>query len=269
MSSNPNKQIFIILGIFLLLILISVFIGRRQNMFNLAQGTRTKSVNPIITLNPTPPIPISTYTNSAGFFIAYASTGNNVAVCNPDNSTTFILQPRKVFQDGNKIYLSFPTTAVRVDKVTSNGYVVPASCSVKTTDINLLENGWDEYGTSSGEPQLTMYPEAIKFIYKTITSDADIVSLSQQVFGNGCTNFIKQPISSEPNVYSIRVSDKNGMSGVGGESKCGTNYGYDFYYSVKNNVAVAGNMLQNCPLPQVDVSGGVRRSCGAEIVFSK
>ena len=246
--------------LFILLPFVGFYLGMKyqektgNNSASNISLTSTTSKNykfsPTPTLQPLIPTPLPRgkivyYKNSAGFQVAYMdpapNTYNAWNSCKNKQATK-----RKVFEDSNKIFISWEMTPV-----VTNG----TKCNLEETTLNLLENGWDDSVSK-------LYADATYYMYKIINNDNDISELIKESFGQNCKyTFTKQPLGN--GVYSITLEQDANQS-IG----CMLNYNYDFYYSSKDKVAVVGNKIQNC-WPEGGEMNGVDGygECRAKIIF--
>lgn len=255
---------YLIIAVVLLIVVIGVFLlGKSSTKSYTQQVTSTPRVvqKNVVTKSPSPsPSPeLATYANLAGFSIIYGKTNNSTSSSCSNGKPTDGTASLKVFEDSssNTIYIG---KDVEVESPT------PSTCNVVPNSLSLIKNGWDN---GNPPPDNISYPEAIKYQYKHISSDADLVSLSQSRYGNGCSTIQKTPIPNQSGVYSIRISDKNGSNSMDGG--CVTNFIYDFFYSSQNNIAVIGNDRQNCDysslLNTLHIPSAVGYGCEAQITF--
>lgn len=298
-QTKSKQSMYFILVLFLLIIvgLGGFWLGKNSNNYNTSVSTQAKrtltQVQPTQSISKASTAPYSphpepsyakdfptlepdrilptgtiTYTNPAGFSLVYAAGEYTVACANNKFTYNDFVQQRKVFEDGDTIYLAFPATAIETEiiKTTPSLNYPKTKCRMQTTDLNLIKNGWSEVRDSK-PPFNSRYPDTIMYSYRKVSTDSDLISLAQQKFGSGCVKVNKTPVNGHPDIFSIKTSDAEGKDDAG--SKCwSTGSAYDFYYSVKNKVAVLGNGVQNCPYPEISVANGVGHGCRTQIVFN-
>jgi hypothetical protein len=202
---------------------------------------------------PTPVSNLATYKNPAGFSIIYPKEETNNGACNPDGSAKEIKSKHIILEDGNTVYISFPTVAVikyKQDGDSTSG----TTCTVQNVDINLQKNSWDKNHLG-----------AERYTYSRINSDADLIALSESVFGKECATIGKQAITGKDGVFKIVPGNDEEKSGHG--LVCYNDFESDFFYSETNKVAVVGNIWQVCTKSQVKVANGFGSGCGAQITF--
>ena len=261
--SNKWLKIATIVIVLLFLLAGTYLLGRNSTKSSTQQATSTPRVvqKSVLTISPSPsPTPeLETYTNSAGFSIIYGKT-NTIAYSSCSNGEPTVGTASLKVLDGSPSNVVYIGKDVEIESSTS------FTCKAVPNSLGLIKNGWDNGNPS---PNNISYPEAIKYQYKHISSDADLVSLSQSRYGNGCSTIQKTPIPNQSGVYSIKISDKNGSNSMDGG--CGTNFIYDFFYSSNNNVAVIGNDRQNCDysslLNTLHIPNAVGYGCEAQIIF--
>ncbi len=257
----------------LLILLMTVFLGSTAGYYYATSQTTnanaeivltpptppTENTNPQPTL--TPVINYNTYLNNIyGFTIFYPSLALNAVNCNKDMTPSFGMSPTRVFEDNDNstFYISFAKTALVSNTSVPGQGLVPSKCTVQNVDINLLRNQYSLTGHKENTPLLTAL--AIRYTYKRVLNDSDLRDLAGSVYGKSCGYIKKKMLNLNQGLYKIEVVDEYGSNT--NPASCYTNYSYDFYYSVKNQVAITGNIMQNCSWPLVD-----GQYCGTKIEF--
>jgi hypothetical protein len=252
----------LIVGLLILLIGLFIFVLNNSKNPNLAEETSLSST-PTPTSIPTftPANTLTTYKNPAGFSIVYPKEDTNYnGPCNPDSSRRKSTDKHTIFEDGKSIYISFPTTSVVKLKTDPIKGVVPYMCTMQNIDINLLEgDGWVELPGAS-----VVKPDAIKYTYSYINSDSDLIALAESVLGKSCSIISQKVPTGQDGVFKIvPTGDYPGFE----TELCAGEFKRDFFYSVKNKVAVVGNLFQECTKSQVKIANGFGNGCGAQVTF--
>lgn len=261
-----KRKIFLIPAIIILFsffIFLSLFLDSKKNI---TLGNPPSTVSETLpTLTPTPAIKLQAYKNPAGFSIVYADTIGNWT-CNSDGTKNYAASTSKIFDDGNTLFIAPATTAVYKQKTDNTGQLVPDTCKDTSVDINLLKNGWVSWVQNNGDNYMS-YPTHVKYVYKHVDNDNDLISFAESTIGKDCTAIDKVPVNGQDSVFQIKPYNKNGKTGVGSGIACYMDYGFDFYYSTKYNVAIEGNARQNCPDSKVNVINGLGMGCETQITF--